>query len=65
MVLDLHDAFNKGGITDAALNRVVDRAHGQKVALVESIPGNESLVISLLPGRREASQARASCRTAS
>jgi hypothetical protein len=42
IVLDLHDIFNRGGMIDAELNRVVEEAVEKKIALVEIIPGKGS-----------------------
>ena len=42
IVLDLHDVFNKGGIIDAELNRVMAEAIRKKITLVEIIPGKGS-----------------------
>jgi len=42
LVLDLHDCFNKGGVIDAELNRVINDAVSKKIALVEIIPGKGS-----------------------
>ena len=42
IVLDLHDVFNKGGIIDAELNRVIEEAICKKISLVEIIPGKGS-----------------------
>jgi len=40
--LDLHDIYNKGGMIDAELNRIVQEAVGKKIELVEIIPGKGS-----------------------
>ena len=42
LVLDLHACFNKGGMIDAELNRVIEEAVAKKIALVEIIPGKGS-----------------------
>ena len=42
IVLDLHDVFNKGGIIDAELNRVMIEAVDKRIAMVEIIPGKGS-----------------------
>jgi DNA-nicking Smr family endonuclease len=42
IVLDLHDYFNKGGMIDAELNRVITEAVQKKITLVEIIPGKGS-----------------------
>jgi DNA-nicking Smr family endonuclease len=42
IVLDLHDCFNKGGMIDAELNRVITEAVQKKISLVEIIPGKGS-----------------------
>jgi DNA-nicking Smr family endonuclease len=42
IVLDLHDCFNKGGMIDAELNRVITEAVQKKITLVEIIPGKGS-----------------------
>ena len=42
IVLDLHDVFNKGGIIDSELNRVMAEAISKKITLVEIIPGKGS-----------------------
>jgi DNA-nicking Smr family endonuclease len=42
IVLDLHDCFNKGGLIDAELNRVITEAVQKKITLVEIIPGKGS-----------------------
>jgi len=40
--LDLHDIFNKGEKIEAELNRVIEEAIENKIALVEIIPGKGS-----------------------
>lgn len=40
--LDLHDIYNKGGMIDKELNRIVEEAIERKVELVEIIPGKGS-----------------------
>jgi DNA-nicking Smr family endonuclease len=40
--LDLHDIYNKGDKIEAELQRIVDAAVEQKIALVEIIPGKGS-----------------------
>ncbi|MBN1191050.1 MAG: Smr/MutS family protein [Dehalococcoidales bacterium] len=42
IVLDLHEIFNKGGIIDAELDRVISEAVEKKINLVEIIPGKGS-----------------------
>ena len=42
LVLDLHSCFNKGGMIDTELNRVIEEAVEKKIALVEIIPGKGS-----------------------
>jgi DNA-nicking Smr family endonuclease len=42
IVLDLHDCFNKGGVIDAELNRVIKEAIEKRISLVEIIPGKGS-----------------------
>lgn len=42
IVLDLHDIFNRGGMIDAELNRVIAQAVNNRIALVEIIPGKGS-----------------------
>ena len=42
LVLDLHGCFNKGGMIDAELNRVIEEAVEKKIVLVEIIPGKGS-----------------------
>ena len=42
IILDLHDCFNKGGMIDAELNRVITEAVQKKISLVEIIPGKGS-----------------------
>jgi dsDNA-specific endonuclease/ATPase MutS2 len=42
MVLDLHDIFNRGGIIDAEINRVITDAVRKKINLVEIILGKGS-----------------------
>ncbi len=42
IVLDLHDVFNKGGVIDAELRRVMVEAVDRKIATVEIIPGKGS-----------------------
>ena len=41
-VLDLHSCFNKRGMIDTELNRVIEKAVEKKIALVEIIPGKGS-----------------------
>jgi dsDNA-specific endonuclease/ATPase MutS2 len=40
--LDLHDVFNKGRTIESELNRVIQQAVDEKIALVEIIPGKGS-----------------------
>ena len=40
--LDLHDIFNKGKKIDEELNRVINEAVENKIAMVEIIPGKGS-----------------------
>lgn len=40
--LDLHDIYNKGGMIDKELNRIVEEAIERRVELVEIIPGKGS-----------------------
>lgn len=40
--LDLHDIYNKGGLIDAELQRIVREAVEKKIELVEIIPGKGS-----------------------
>ena len=42
IVLDLHDIYNRGGMIDAELNRVISEAVSNRIALVEIIPGKGS-----------------------
>jgi DNA-nicking Smr family endonuclease len=42
IVLDLHECFNKGGVIDAELSRVIDEAVQKRITLVEIIPGKGS-----------------------
>ena len=42
IVLDLHDIYNKGGLIDVALSRVINEAVSKKISLVEIIPGKGS-----------------------
>ena len=42
IVLDLHDIFNRGGMIDDELNRVIAEAVRKKIILVEIIPGKGS-----------------------
>ena len=42
IVLDLHEIFNKGGLIEAELNRVMNEAIEKKIALIEIIPGKGS-----------------------
>jgi dsDNA-specific endonuclease/ATPase MutS2 len=42
IVLDLHDIFNKSGVIDNELNRVIAEAYKKKIALIEIIPGKGS-----------------------
>lgn len=40
--LDLHDIYNKGGLIDVELQRIVREAVEKKIELVEIIPGKGS-----------------------
>ncbi len=40
--LDLHDIYNKGGMIEKELNRVMQEAVEKKISLVEIIPGKGS-----------------------
>lgn len=40
--MDLHEIFNKGGLIEAELNRVMNEAIEKKIALIEIIPGKGS-----------------------
>ena len=40
--LDLHDIYNKGGLIDKELDRIINEAVEKKIALVEIIPGKGS-----------------------
>jgi dsDNA-specific endonuclease/ATPase MutS2 len=40
--LDLHDIYNKGGMIDRELERVIDEAIEKKIKTVEIIPGKGS-----------------------
>jgi len=40
--IDLHDIFNKGGMIDQELNRIIHEAVAKKITLVEIIPGKGS-----------------------
>jgi len=40
--LDLHDIYNKGGLIDDELKRVIDEAVSKKISLIEIIPGKGS-----------------------
>lgn len=40
--LDLHDIYNKGGMIDKELERVIDEAIEKKIKTVEIIPGKGS-----------------------
>jgi len=42
IVLDLHDIYNKGGLIDKELNRVINDAIEKKIKVVEIIPGKGS-----------------------
>jgi DNA-nicking Smr family endonuclease len=42
IVLDLHEIFNRGGLIDAELRRVIEEAQAKKIDLVEIIPGKGS-----------------------
>ena len=42
IVLDLHDIYNKGGLIDKELNRVINDAIEKKIKIVEIIPGKGS-----------------------
>jgi dsDNA-specific endonuclease/ATPase MutS2 len=42
LVLDLHDIYNRGGVIDAELNRIVQEAIDKRIDLVEIIPGKGS-----------------------
>jgi DNA-nicking Smr family endonuclease len=42
IVLDLHDIYNKGGLIDKELNRVINDALEKKIKVVEIIPGKGS-----------------------
>jgi DNA-nicking Smr family endonuclease len=40
--LDLHDIYNKGGMIESELNRIVQEAVEKRIELVEIIPGKGS-----------------------
>lgn len=40
--LDLHDIFNRGGVIEKELNRVIQEAVSKGISLVEIIPGKGS-----------------------
>ena len=40
--IDLHEIFNKGGLIDKELNRIINEAIEKKITLVEIIPGKGS-----------------------
>ncbi len=40
--LDLHDIYNKGGLIERELDRIISEAVEKKIALVEIIPGKGS-----------------------
>jgi dsDNA-specific endonuclease/ATPase MutS2 len=40
--LDLHDIYNKGGLIEKELNRIIDEAIEKKIKEVEIIPGKGS-----------------------
>ena len=42
IVLDLHDIYNRGGLIDAELDRVMEEAVDKRISLVEIIPGKGS-----------------------
>lgn len=42
IVLDLHEIYNKGGLIDKELNRVINDAIEKKIKVVEIIPGKGS-----------------------
>lgn len=42
IVLDLHDIYNKSGLIDKELNRVINDAIEKKIKIVEIIPGKGS-----------------------
>ena len=42
IVLDLHDIYNKGGLIDKELSRVINDAIEKKIKVVEIIPGKGS-----------------------
>lgn len=40
--LDLHEIYNKGGMIDRELERIIDEAMEKKIKTVEIIPGKGS-----------------------
>jgi DNA-nicking Smr family endonuclease len=40
--LDLHDIYNRGGLIEQELNRVIQEAVEKKISLIEIIPGKGS-----------------------
>ena len=42
IVLDLHDIYNRGGLIDAELDRVMEEAVEKRISLIEIIPGKGS-----------------------
>ena len=40
--LDLHDIYNRGGLIEQELNRVIQEAVEKKIPLIEVIPGKGS-----------------------
>ena len=42
IVLDLHDIYNRGGLIDAELDRVMEKAVEKRISLIEIIPGKGS-----------------------
>lgn len=42
IVLDLHDIYNRGGLIDAELDRVMEEAVEKRISVIEIIPGKGS-----------------------